>query len=125
MKKLFLLIIISLFAYSCKPKLSLQDKMFIDDQILLHNSTFGLKHDEDSMRNRTTLLEAYISNGTAEKQANKIIDSIYKELFKHDKNWRYNPASDPHLTFKNFMIYCNQNKYLSPREHAKLLTAKE
>lgn len=125
MKKLLLIATLSLLIISCKEKLSTQDKIFIDDQILLHNSTFGLKHDQDSIQRKYELIAAYTSAGHDEVSANKYADSVSKDFYRKDKNWRYNPVTDPHLTFEKFMDYCAKNKYLSPKDHAKLLTPKE
>lgn len=125
MKKLLFIAVMPLLVISCKEKLSTQDKIFIDDQILLHNSTFGLKHDQDSSERRNALISAYMSVGHDQVSANKYVDSLDKDFYKKDKNWRYNPVTDPHLTFEKFMDYCAKNKYLSPKDHAKLLTPKE
>lgn len=127
MKKTILLsfTISALFFCSCKQKLSLSDKLFIEDQIALHNATFGLQHDLDSSQRRTELLKSLVNSGKSEIEANKYIDSVNQTIYKNDKSIRYNPQMDPHLTFEKFMDYCQHNKWQTPKEHAKLLTSKE
>lgn len=105
--------------------MSLNDKLFIDTQIALHNAKFGLQYQTDSIDRRTELMTGYMRLGNTEASANKYVDSINKEIYKKDENWRYNPTSDPYLTFEKFMDYCEKNKYQSPRQFAEQLNPKE
>lgn len=111
-----------MYLISCKEGLSSQDKIFIESQIALHNSTFGLEFKNDSINRRSKLVSAYMRLGNSETAANRYADSINKEIYKKDGDQKYNPQTDPHLTFGKFMDYCEKNKFQTPVEHAKLLT---
>ena len=118
MKKLLIGLLI--LTVGCRSGISEQDKAYINSQISLHNSTFGLEYKTDSLATRTRLIAAYMNLGNSEDAANKYADSINKE--RYPENNFYNPNSDPHLTFEEFMSYCENNKFKTPVEHARLLT---
>ena len=122
MKKVLGIILVVLLFISCKEKISTADKLFIESQITLHNSTFGLQFESDSIDRRSELMSAYMRLGNSESEGKRYADSINNEIYKKDNDKEYNPQSDPHLTFEKFMDYCKKNKYQTPVEQAKFLT---
>jgi hypothetical protein len=98
MKKI---IIIALFATSCKSGISEKDKNYINGQIVLHNTTVGLQY---KLKNAT---DPNVNSDT--------------NMIKSGVN--YEPDFDPNLTYERFVNYCISQKK-NPIEVAEHLTTK-
>lgn len=116
MKKIIFLLSIAIF-FSCKQKLSIQDRLLIQAKIDAHQSSYGAKFKSDSINyyNSYVLMNA----GLGEARAREIADSLIKKQYE-GSNEPYNPSFDPNLTYDKFIKYCNEKKY-DPVINAKML----
>lgn len=116
MKKLLQSLVI-IFFFSCNDsEISQKDLATIDTYVLLHNTSYGLKYELDSLEARKNLLISTI--GMGEEKSEKYVDSVLNE--RYNKKDYYSPRTDPRLTREKLIEFCKGKKF-GPVEFAKKL----